>query len=114
VIADLHHLDAEQDPDSRIRIEMKSWIRIRIKAKSWVRIRIKVKSWVRIRIPIKCGSEVLHTYLCRMCEMFEYSQLLDAALLATNPEDQMALVAAFSIGLPPLHHSHSLLSGDPF
>jgi hypothetical protein len=36
-----------------------------------------------------------------MCEMFEYSQLLDAALLANNPEDQIALVAAFSIGLPP-------------
>ncbi len=36
--------------------------------------------------------------------MFEYSQLLDAALLATNPEDQMALVAAFSIGLPPHFH----------
>ncbi len=33
--------------------------------------------------------------------MFEYSRLLDAALLATNPDDQMALVAAFSIGLPP-------------
>jgi hypothetical protein len=48
-----------------------------------------------------------------MCEMFEYSQMLDAALLATNPEDQMALVAAFSIG-PPAPRSHSLPSGDPF
>jgi hypothetical protein len=45
--------------------------------------------------------------------MFEYSQLLDAALLATDPEDQMALVAAFSIG-PPAPHSHSLLSPEPF
>jgi hypothetical protein len=45
--------------------------------------------------------------------MFEYSQFLEAALLASNPEDQTALVAAFSIGLPP-HHSHSLLSGDLF
>jgi hypothetical protein len=45
--------------------------------------------------------------------MFEYSQLLDAALLATNPEDQMALVAAFSIG-PSAPHSHSLLSGGFF
>jgi hypothetical protein len=45
-----------------------------------------------------------------MCEMFEYSQLLDAALLATDPEDQMALVAAFSIGLPP----HQPLSFSSF
>jgi hypothetical protein len=92
--------------DSRIRIEMKSWIQIRIKVKSWVQIRICIK--------VKSGSETLHTYLCRMCEMFEYSHLLDAALLATNPEEQMALVGAFSIGPPPLHHSHSFLFGDLF
>jgi hypothetical protein len=48
VIADTHHLDAEQDPDSRIRIEMKSWIRIRIKVKTWVRIRIPIQV-MRIR-----------------------------------------------------------------
>ncbi len=49
VIVDSYLLDEEQDPDSRIRIEMKSCIQIRIPEKSWVRILIKGVMRIRNR-----------------------------------------------------------------
>jgi hypothetical protein len=53
VVADSHHFDEEQDPNT---LKVVSRIRIIIKVKSRIWIRIKVKIRIRIRIKVKVGS----------------------------------------------------------
>jgi len=63
------------------------------------------------KIPIPVNFSEPMSFLQRLCEDFEYSEVLDRAAAAEDPHEQMALVAAFTLSS---YASSAIRTGKPF
>jgi len=67
------------------------------------------KDLSKIPVPVNFSEPV--SFLQRLCEDFEYSEILDRAATCTDDYEQMALVAAFTVSS---YSSTAIRAGKPF